>query len=82
VVENIADLIDGYCRFVNNSDQSLIVRAVSRHLETEIKIFLQVHARLIGGLYSVTPTASFRLFVCFYILRHPAAFTVFVTNVA
>uniref|UniRef100_H2YTK3 non-specific protein-tyrosine kinase n=1 Tax=Ciona savignyi TaxID=51511 RepID=H2YTK3_CIOSA len=28
VAENIADLIDGYCRLVNNTDQSLIVRAV------------------------------------------------------
>uniref|UniRef100_H2YTK5 non-specific protein-tyrosine kinase n=1 Tax=Ciona savignyi TaxID=51511 RepID=H2YTK5_CIOSA len=27
VAENIADLIDGYCRLVNNTDQSLIVRA-------------------------------------------------------
>uniref|UniRef100_H2YTK8 non-specific protein-tyrosine kinase n=1 Tax=Ciona savignyi TaxID=51511 RepID=H2YTK8_CIOSA len=28
VAENIADLIDGYCRLVNNTDQSLIVRAL------------------------------------------------------
>uniref|UniRef100_H2YTL1 non-specific protein-tyrosine kinase n=1 Tax=Ciona savignyi TaxID=51511 RepID=H2YTL1_CIOSA len=43
VAENIADLIDGYCRLVNNTDQSLIVRAVKHEIERSTP-FVPVYA--------------------------------------